>query len=69
MWGLGVILYQLLSSELPFYSKYSKTHIQRIVKQEITFDDNKIWNDVSAEAKDLLKKLLDKNPKSRLSAS
>ena len=70
VWGLGVILHELLSTKLPFYHDDENVYKNNIVKQRLVIPDtnDEDWDDVSAEAKDLIKKLLDKNPVTRLSA-
>lgn len=66
VWGLGIILHELLSSKLPFYADDDEAYKKNIVSQKLHMDDPEFWNDVSSEAKDLVTKLLDKNPESRL---
>lgn len=41
VWGLGVILYELLSQKLPFFSNCDKTYRKRIVKQKLNIYGNK----------------------------
>ena len=62
MWSLGVILYELLSNELPFYADDSLKHYLNILNQPLNLDDDKLWSNVSEEAKDLVIKLLERNP-------
>ena len=66
-WALGVILHELLSTQLPFYAENDKDFIYNIVNQKLEFSKQKYWEDVSSDAQDLVLKLLDKNPKTRLS--
>lgn len=68
MWGLGVALYELFASVPPFYSDVVDDHKDNIVHQHISFDDNQVWKRVSSEAKDILLKLLSKDPRQRPSA-
>ena len=69
MWGLGIILHELLTTTLPFYHDDENIYKNNIVNEKLIIeDDNDIWEDVSSEAKDLIKKLLDKSPVTRSNA-
>lgn len=68
MWSLGVILHELLSSQLPFYAEDNKKYMENIVRQKLTLDDER-WSAVSDDAKDLVRCLLCKNPEKRLDAT
>ena len=65
MWSLGVILYQLVSGWLPFNGKEQSEIIQKITKNELDFSYDEFEN-VSKDCKDLIKQLLIRNPKKRL---
>ena len=65
-WSYGVIIYQLLYGIPPFYSYDDKIIRQQIVKNELKFPRD---NNVSEDAKNLLKLLLKKNPSERLGSS
>nr|CDJ88720.1 Serine threonine protein kinase-related and Protein kinase domain containing protein [Haemonchus contortus] len=70
LWSLGVILYTMLSGQVPFHAR-SKTEsateiMQRIRKAEFSFDGEG-WKAVSTEAKQLINGLLTVDPKKRLS--
>lgn len=65
LWSLGVILYVLLSGYLPFYAEQKKQTYKLIVTGDYDFDDP-VWDPISAEAKDLVTKLLEINPKKRI---
>jgi tRNA A-37 threonylcarbamoyl transferase component Bud32 len=62
-WSYGIILYQLLYGIPPFYSEDDKKIRQQIVQDELRFPKN---TNVSQDAKDLLKLLLNKNYNERL---
>ena len=67
MWSCGVILYVMLSGEPPFYGENDNEIYAQILNSEVNFNQ-KVWDDISDEAKDLIQKLLNKNHRSRLSA-
>lgn len=64
-WSVAVVLYILLSGQPPFYDDDNFELFEKIkkCKYDITSPG---WNNVSAEAKDLLKKLLVADPDKRL---
>ncbi|KAF2637537.1 kinase-like protein [Massarina eburnea CBS 473.64] len=61
LWSLGVLMYEFLVGQAPFEDSQAKTQ-RRIVRGEYT-----VPSFVSAEAKDLIKKLLVLDPEKRLS--
>lgn len=69
MWGLGVILHELLSTRLPFYAEDDDKFKYNIIKMKLSFKDPNEWADVSKEAKDLVSKLLEKDPSKRIDAT
>ncbi|XP_010278276.1 PREDICTED: 3-phosphoinositide-dependent protein kinase 2-like isoform X2 [Nelumbo nucifera] len=60
LWALGCTLYQMLSGTSPFKDASEWLIFQRIIARDIRFPDY-----FSAEAKDLIDKLLDMNPSKR----
>ena len=67
MWSIGVILYILLCGYPPFYADNAPALFKKIMDVQYDFDDPS-WDDVSQDAKDLIKALLVKEPKNRLTA-
>uniref|UniRef100_A0A7S1THS8 Protein kinase domain-containing protein n=1 Tax=Compsopogon caeruleus TaxID=31354 RepID=A0A7S1THS8_9RHOD len=68
MWSCGIVLYNMLSGELPFDHESDPGEIFRqILQNEVPFP-TKLWENISPEAKHLVKNLLQKNPEHRLNA-
>jgi calcium/calmodulin-dependent protein kinase I len=67
MWSLGVILYILLGGYPPFHDEDQNELFKRIKAGVYEFHEE-YWAEVSAEAKDLIAKLLVVNPLERLTA-
>lgn len=67
LWSCGVILYILLSGKPPFAGKSDEVILEkiRIGKYNMQIKE---FESISNDAKDLIQKLLEKNPKKRLSA-
>ncbi|KAI8957860.1 protein kinase [Daldinia sp. FL1419] len=63
-WTLGVILYELMTGLPPFYDESHGEIRQRILSQPIQFPDS-----FSTPAKDVIIKLLDRDPAQRLGAN
>ena len=65
LWSVGIILYLLLSARVPFMGDQ-----EDIIKEDIqsgVYDIREYpWDKISKEAKDLIKKLLDLDPESRI---
>jgi serine/threonine protein kinase len=70
MWAMGVVLYMLLGGYPPFYEPddNQKAMYRRILAASYEFHPEN-WSEVSAEAKDLIRKLLVVNPNDRLTAA
>mmetsp|Transcript_4643 Transcript_4643/g.11518 ORF Transcript_4643/g.11518 Transcript_4643/m.11518 type:complete len:644 (-) Transcript_4643:106-2037(-) len=67
MWSIGVITYILLCGYPPFYADNAPALFKKIMDVQYDFDDPS-WDDVSSNAKDLIKNLLVKDPKKRFTA-
>ncbi|CAI2355732.1 unnamed protein product [Caenorhabditis sp. 36 PRJEB53466] len=63
-WALGILLYDMLSGCSPFYTSNRKKTMMLIKKAEFP-----MINNISPEAKSLLRKLIHRNEKTRLGAS
>lgn len=60
-WSLGALLYEMITGLPPFYSRNRETMFEKIMKADLTFP-----NQVGDHAKDLLSRLLIRDPKARL---
>eukprot|EP00163_Fabomonas_tropica_P005528 TRINITY_DN1506_c0_g1_i2.p2 TRINITY_DN1506_c0_g1~~TRINITY_DN1506_c0_g1_i2.p2 ORF type:complete len:151 (+),score=45.13 TRINITY_DN1506_c0_g1_i2:1120-1572(+) len=67
MWSVGVILYILLCGFPPFYEENTAKLFEQIMRGDFDYPEP-YWDDISPTAKDLINKLLDVNPKTRLDA-
>lgn len=67
IWACGLILYLMLSGELPFRGRSKEDIIVKILKAEYDFDSPP-WKNVSRDAKAFIRKLLVLEPQNRYSA-
>jgi serine/threonine protein kinase len=67
-WSLGVIFYILLCGYPPFPGNNHAIILEKVVHADYKFDSPS-WDEVSDEAKDLVRKLLDVNRETRLTAN
>ncbi|KAJ3681133.1 hypothetical protein LUZ60_015622 [Juncus effusus] len=68
IWSAGVILYILLCGVPPFWAENDEGIAQAIIKGVYTFQRDP-WPKISDNAKDLIQKMLDPNPYTRLTAT
>ena len=68
IWSCGVIMYILLCGLPPFQGESDQEVITKVKRDEPKFTGS-IWNSVSKEAKDLIKQMLQKDPKCRPTAA
>ena len=67
IWSLGVILFVFLCGYPPFEGDNNKEIFRNVLKQKLTFDPAE-WNTISDSAKDLVTKMLAKDPAQRITA-
>jgi len=67
MWSVGVLSYVLLCGFLPFDSNSDQQTFIEILRGEISFP-NELFEDISEEAIDFIKRLLLRKPEDRMSA-
>jgi len=67
IWSLGVTAYFLITGKYPFTGKFKEGLFEAIKTQNINFEED-CWEGVSDSAKDLVSKLLTKDPKKRITA-
>lgn len=53
--SLGVVLFEMLTNTLPFDFTNKKIYVDKIINNDIDFDEFPILKSVSKEAKDLLR--------------
>ena len=66
-WSMGVILFIMLSGKPPFGGKSNKEIIDNVLRGTYTYS-NPVWDNISADAKDLIDKLLERQADMRLTA-
>ena len=64
---MGVIMYIMLCGKPPFSGKHNKDIINNVLNGQYSMK-NEVWNTVSAEAKDMISKLLERSADIRMTA-
>lgn len=67
-WSIGVILYIMLSGKPPFPGRNDDVITEKVRIGHYSMD-GKEWANISSEAKDFVRKLMEKNPDKRISAA
>lgn len=65
LWSYGCIMYALLSGSLPFDHESQKQTIKMTLENKLEFD-LPCWSNISDDCKDIINRLLDKDPKTRI---
>mmetsp|Transcript_16384 Transcript_16384/g.15713 ORF Transcript_16384/g.15713 Transcript_16384/m.15713 type:complete len:106 (-) Transcript_16384:581-898(-) len=68
LWGVGTILYYMLTGEQPFLQEMVAKLHQDILTGKVNYEHPNI-KACSSDCKDLLRRLFDTNPETRISAS
>ncbi|GLI62801.1 hypothetical protein VaNZ11_005550 [Volvox africanus] len=68
VWSLGVLLYIMLCGLPPFYAETERDVFQAILTHKVLFD-GATWSSVSEGAKDVIRKMLERNPRLRATAT
>uniref|UniRef100_A0A2C9UR16 non-specific serine/threonine protein kinase n=1 Tax=Manihot esculenta TaxID=3983 RepID=A0A2C9UR16_MANES len=68
IWSIGVIAYILLCGSRPFWARTESGIFRAVLKADPSFDEVP-WPSLSFEAKDFVKRLLNKDQRKRLSAA
>ncbi|GER28883.1 calcium-dependent protein kinase [Striga asiatica] len=67
VWSAGVIVYILLSGVPPFWAESEQGIFEQVLHGELDFSSDP-WPSISQDAKDLVRKMLVRDPKRRLTA-
>ncbi|XP_039010301.1 CDPK-related kinase 5 isoform X1 [Hibiscus syriacus] len=68
VWSIGVIAYILLCGSRPFWARTESGIFRAVSKADPSFDDAP-WPSLSSEARDFVKRLLNKDPRKRSTAA
>ncbi|KAI9922636.1 hypothetical protein PsorP6_002115 [Peronosclerospora sorghi] len=62
MWSVGIIIFEMLTGYQPFYPPHA------CIEEDADFSD-RVWKTISTDAKDLVQRLLERDPAKRLTAA
>ncbi|GKA25731.1 CDPK-related protein kinase [Tanacetum coccineum] len=68
VWSIGVIAYILLCGSRPFWARSESGIFRAVLKADPSFDEVP-WPTLSSDAKDFVKRLLNKDPRKRMTAA
>ncbi|GAB4847010.1 CDPK- kinase 5 [Ancistrocladus abbreviatus] len=68
VWSIGVIAYILLCGSRPFWARTESGIFRAVLKADPNFDELP-WPSLSSDAKDFVKRMLNKDPRKRISAA
>ncbi|XXG86553.1 hypothetical protein AAC387_Pa11g1422 [Persea americana] len=68
VWSIGVIAYILLCGSRPFWARTESGIFRAVLKADPSFDESP-WPSLSSEAKDFVKRLLNKDSRKRMTAA
>lgn len=68
VWSVGVIAYILLCGSRPFWARTESGIFRSVLKADPSFNEEP-WPSLSSEAKDFVKRLLNKDPRKRITAA
>jgi serine/threonine protein kinase len=67
IWSIGVLLYTLLSGNLPFVGDSHESIQEKALEDDISFD-TRIWTNISREVRELLQLMMEKDYTERVTA-
>ncbi|KAF8405079.1 hypothetical protein HHK36_009976 [Tetracentron sinense] len=68
VWSIGVIAYILLCGSRPFWARTESGIFRAVLKADLCFDEPP-WPSLSSGSKDFVKRLLNKDPRKRMTAA
>lgn len=68
VWSVGVIAYILLCGSRPFWARTESGIFRSVLKADPSFNEEP-WPSLSSEAKDFVKRMLNKDPRKRITAA
>ncbi|GMJ00552.1 CDPK-related kinase [Hibiscus trionum] len=68
VWSIGVITYILLCGSRPFWARTESGIFRAVLKADPSFNESP-WPTLSSEAKDFVRRLLNKDPRKRMTAA